>query len=193
VTNENGLTTLCGTAQYVAPEILNPDIRGYDQRCDLWSLGVFAYVLLGGYPPFEGILEDLAKEILRGKYEFHDEYWGEISMSAKEMIRSLLVLNPAKRRTAADSLACKWMEAEDETLILKDLSLTQDAIRKRIQPKDKVKLAVTTIIARNKFMSIAGMVADNSNFVSSKLEIESWFLLLAFCFLTPIFFGGVTA
>jgi serine/threonine protein kinase len=184
VTTENGLKTLCGTAQYVAPEILNTDIKGYDQRCDLWSLGVFAYVLLGGYPPFEGILEDLAKEILRGEYEFHEEYWGEISKSAKDMIRSLLVLNPAKRRTVAQVMSCKWMEAEDETLILNDLSRTQESIRKRIlQPKDKVKLAVTAIIARNKFMSIAGMVTGNTNrFVSSKLEIESWFYLWRFGF-----------
>jgi serine/threonine protein kinase len=145
VTNEKSLKTLCGTAQYVAPEILDTNIKYYDQRCDLWSLGVFAYVLLGGYPPFEGILEDLAKEIMRGHFEFHDEYWSEISQSAKEMIASLLVVRPEKRISAEQALSCKWMEMEDEKLILRDLSVAQASIRKTLQPKDKVKMAVQTV------------------------------------------------
>jgi serine/threonine protein kinase len=162
VTHENCLKTLCGTAQYVAPEILDTNVQGYDHRCDIWSLGVFAYVLLGGYPPFEGILEDLAKEIMRGYYEFHEEYWSEISDSAKQMIAAMLVVNPAERISAADALSCKWMEAEEEQLILRDLTGAQESIRKTLQPTEKVKMAVTAIIARNKLMSIAGMF-DNSN------------------------------
>jgi serine/threonine protein kinase len=145
VVNEKSLKTLCGTAQYVAPEILDTNIKYYDQRCDLWSLGVFAYVLLGGYPPFEGILEDLAKEILRGYFEFHDEYWSEISQSAKEMISSLLVVRPEKRISAEQALSCKWMEMEDEKLILRDLSVAQASMRKSFHPKDKVKMAVQTV------------------------------------------------
>lgn len=102
-------------------------------------------------------------------------------MSAKQMIKSLLVLNPAKRCTVSQVLSCKWMEAEVETLILRDLTHTQDSIRKRLQPKDKVKLAVNTIIARNKFMSIAGMVGGTMNpaFVSLTLKhvLNSFFIL----------------
>lgn len=145
VLHENSLKTLCGTAQYVAPEILDTRTKGYDQRCDIWSLGVFAYVLLGGYPPFEGILNDLAKEIKKGYFEFHDEYWSEISDAAKEMISSMLVVKPERRATVQQALSCRWMEMEDETLIVKDLSRTQESIRKHLDPKLKVKAAVNTV------------------------------------------------
>jgi len=157
VSHENCLKTICGTSQYVAPEIIDDGIQGYDQRCDIWSMGVFAYILLGGYPPFEGILENLVTEITRGQYEFHEEYWSDISDPAKDMIDSMLKVNPSERISAAQALACPWMEVEEEQLIARDLTGAQESIRKTLQPTAKVKMAVTAIIARNKFMSIAGM------------------------------------
>lgn len=132
VTHENSLKTLCGTAHYVAPEILDRTVTGYDQRCDVWSLGVFAYVLLGGYPPFEGVMEDLADEITKGEFEFHDEYWSDISESAKDMISSMLVVDPKKRVSASQVLRCQWMGMEDENLIAKDLTKAQESIRRTL-------------------------------------------------------------
>ena len=46
------MSQLFGTAYYIAPEILLS--KKYDEKCDLWSIGVIMYILLTGMPPFDG-------------------------------------------------------------------------------------------------------------------------------------------
>jgi len=46
------LSTYCGTIDFIAPEIFEG--TGYDKMCDIWSIGVIAYFMLSGMPPFEG-------------------------------------------------------------------------------------------------------------------------------------------
>ena len=44
------LNTYCGTIDFMAPEIFAEN--GYDEKCDLWSIGVIAFFMLSGLPPF---------------------------------------------------------------------------------------------------------------------------------------------
>ena len=143
-----GLTTMCGTPGYVAPEIL--ERVAYDTQCDLWSLGVIVYILLGGYSPFEEKTQDaLFARIRAGEYTFHVEFWHTVSDNAKDLIRKLLNTNPRKRLTAQQALQHPWMTESDDVLANTDLGLTLYEL-KRYNAKRKFRAAVKTIIATQK-------------------------------------------
>lgn len=82
----------------MAPEV----IRGnYTHTCDLWSLGVMAYMLLSSQIPFVGRdMTEIAKEIMRCRYSFAGRRWQKISKQGKDFIDSLLVRDPSRRPNA---------------------------------------------------------------------------------------------
>jgi len=199
VVSDLSLSTLCGTAQYVAPEILDFQIDGYDERCDMWSVGVVTYILLGGYAPFEGEPDELAQFIIRGEYEFHDRYWADISESAKDMIHNMLQVDPDVRLTAIEALSCKWMGLSPEELAGRDLGGAQTqmeeqqqrmeenaasleasaegaADRKKSKKSIAGKKAVQKLIQANKFLSLGAMVggatSKDPTFDPEKLGVE---------------------
>ena len=92
------METVCGTPQYVAPEIImGTPGNTYSFPVDMWSAGVILFILLGGYPPFYDEHEPrLFMKIRQGKYSFDDPVWDEVSDSAKDLIRRLLVVDPIK-------------------------------------------------------------------------------------------------
>lgn len=135
VTKKKCLSTLCGTPAYVAPEVLDLNSKGYDERADMWSVGVVIFVLLGGYPPFKGPTDQLAGKIMKGEYEFHEDYWSHVSEVAKELVSKLLQVRPDQRITAEEALQNEWMVAEKESLSVKDLSLAQHEIEKSLPPE----------------------------------------------------------
>mmetsp|Transcript_23844 Transcript_23844/g.56174 ORF Transcript_23844/g.56174 Transcript_23844/m.56174 type:complete len:375 (+) Transcript_23844:111-1235(+) len=146
------LTTQCGTPGYVAAEILEG--RPYDTQADMWSIGVIVYILLGGYPPFiESNQRTLFRKIRKGQYEFHEEYWGQVSNDAKDLIRFLLTVNPDKRLTAEGGLNNKWIGADAATLASLDLGTNLEQFKK-FNAKRKFKAAVSTVIAANKMQSL---------------------------------------
>jgi len=144
----NSLTTQCGTPGYVAPEILEG--TKYDERADMWSVGVILYILLGGYPPFiESTQRDLFRKIRKGDYEFHEEYWGTVSAEAKQLISSLLTVSITDRLTAEEALENAWILGDDAKLASKDLGSNLTKLR-NFNGKRKFRAAVSTIIAVNK-------------------------------------------
>uniref|UniRef100_A0A2K5CLW8 non-specific serine/threonine protein kinase n=1 Tax=Aotus nancymaae TaxID=37293 RepID=A0A2K5CLW8_AOTNA len=125
------LTTPCGSAEYMAPEVVEvftDQATFYDKRCDLWSLGVVLYIMLSGYPPFVGhcgadcgwdrgevcrVCQDkLFESIQEGKYEFPDKDWAHISSEAKDLISKLLVRDAKQRLSAAQVLQHPWVQGQ---------------------------------------------------------------------------------
>ncbi|KAL7517576.1 hypothetical protein ACHAWF_000131, partial [Thalassiosira exigua] len=85
---EPPMTTTAGTPYYIAPEVL---ARKYDKSCDLWSVGVVAYVLMCGYPAFNSADDDEVHDaVRRGWYRFPSEEWSGSSREARDFIRHLL-------------------------------------------------------------------------------------------------------
>jgi calcium/calmodulin-dependent protein kinase I len=121
----------------------------------MWSLGVIVYILLGGYPPFiEQNQRELFRRIRRAQYEFHPEYWGQVSPEAKNLIRSLLTVKPSDRKTATDVISKDpWMQMGVEKLAEQDLSVNL-AEFKRFNAKRKFKAAVKTVMATQKLTSL---------------------------------------
>lgn len=106
------LSTICGTPQYVAPEVIkggqNP--YTYGPECDIWSCGIILFILLGGYPPFYDESEPrLFAKIRKGKFDFNDSAWTHVGDSAKDLIKKLLVVDPSKRLTIDQIKGHPWM------------------------------------------------------------------------------------
>lgn len=101
--SDHMLHTACGTPSYVAPEILTDDAYGFE--VDMWSCGVILYVLLCGFPPFYADNDaELHRLIQSASYSFPSPYWDDISDTAKDLIRRLLVVDPSKRLTPVQTL-----------------------------------------------------------------------------------------
>jgi calcium-dependent protein kinase len=106
--NGQNLSSVVGSPYYVAPEVLEGD---YDLRCDIWSIGVIAYVLLSGNPPFySNNKPELYFKIHNEKPKFESEIWKHISYEAIEFIICLLQKDPKLRPKTSKLLNFEWFK-----------------------------------------------------------------------------------
>uniref|UniRef100_A0A4W5LXS2 non-specific serine/threonine protein kinase n=1 Tax=Hucho hucho TaxID=62062 RepID=A0A4W5LXS2_9TELE len=114
---DNGLLmTPCYTANFVAPEVLKR--QGYDEGCDVWSLGVLLYTMLAGFTPFANGPEDTPDEILSrigsGRFTLTGGNWDGVSEAAKDLVSKMLHVDPHQRLTAMQVLKHPWIVQRDK-------------------------------------------------------------------------------
>ena len=111
------MTDRVGTLYSMAPQVLQ---GVYTSKCDLWSTGVVAYMLLSkGEQPFWGPprsmpwaqrKKEMIDRILRAKYKrMTGPSWDGISQSGKDFVARLLKLDPKKRPSAKEALKDPWI------------------------------------------------------------------------------------
>lgn len=101
--------TLCGTMDYLSPEIINNE--PYDYKVDNWALGVLTFELLFGYAPFEQMkTEDTYKKIRKGEINWPPVNKNDVTPLAKDFISKLLIVNVKDRMNIIDALNHPWFK-----------------------------------------------------------------------------------
>ena len=129
-----------GTPYTVAPEVIK---GSYDERCDVWAIGVITYLLLSGESPFGGCggpepLMQVRDNILRGSFVFEPEdIWENVSSKAKDFIRHLLVTDPNHRPTAREVQKDPWLvEMADRSRKHDDRQLNPSVVKALVNFKE---------------------------------------------------------
>jgi len=111
--------TKLGTRGYAAPEVFSQ--MHYDEKCDVWSLGVMTYIMLSGLPPFVEydesaqhtpfwIYVNRMEENPTSELILPSPYWDGISDVAKHFCICCLQIDPKKRERSTDLLSHPWLK-----------------------------------------------------------------------------------
>eukprot|EP00123_Amoebidium_parasiticum_P016944 comp23652_c1_seq1/m.40385 comp23652_c1_seq1/g.40385 ORF comp23652_c1_seq1/g.40385 comp23652_c1_seq1/m.40385 type:complete len:909 (-) comp23652_c1_seq1:101-2827(-) len=99
-----------GTLKYNAPEVINE--QAYNKPVDMWSAGIIVYILLTGRFPFIARSEhELVDAITRARFDCTCKEYEALSVDAKNVIHSLLRVDPELRPSAKDMLTFNWFQS----------------------------------------------------------------------------------
>ena len=132
----------------MAPEVLG---QSYGHKCDIWSCGVIAFLILTGNQPLKGANdEETFQNIAKGKVSFSDPIWETLSDKAQDFVKKLLTWDQASRPAAAEALRHPWIiKRAHRTLSMDDRNSTVRALTnlESFDAQSKLRVATCTFIA----------------------------------------------
>ena len=101
------LKEMTGSCYYIAPEVLD---GSYNERCDIWSLGIILYIMLTGIVPYDGENEyEIIKQIRLDVDIFTISELETVSSSALDLLRKMLRRNGSERISTEEALQHPWL------------------------------------------------------------------------------------
>ncbi|XP_012968540.1 serine/threonine-protein kinase PLK4 isoform X2 [Mesocricetus auratus] len=139
--------TLCGTPNYISPEIATRSAHGLES--DIWSLGCMFYTLLIGRPPFDtDTVKNTLNKVVLADYEMPTF----LSREAQDLIHQLLRRNPADRLSLSSVLDHPFMSRNPSTKS-KDLGTVEDSM-------DSGHATISTTLTASSSTSLSGSLLD---------------------------------
>ncbi|KAK4053301.1 Calcium/calmodulin-dependent protein kinase type I [Microbotryomycetes sp. JL221] len=181
----SALNTTCGTPGYMAPEIFKK--QGHGKPVDMWAIGVITYFLLcgetslidigqqqviyllmsrlftntiPGYTPFDRDNQnEEIQAICTANFSFEpEEYWSEVSESARDFIRQCLTIDKSKRLSAQQALNHEWLRS-----VRQEPNPPTDQRGVDLLPSLKKTFDARSTFRRAIFTVRAGVILDQSN------------------------------
>jgi len=139
------LSSKVGTSYYISPETL---AGNYNEKCDIWSIGIILYILLSGEPPFNGPSDGIIlAKIKTYKYNFPESKWKNISIEAKDLILKMLIQED-KRLSASQVLQHPWFNLiKKEKISFERLNFGKDNFFREYKDSNQLKKIVLLYIA----------------------------------------------
>ena len=147
------LKSLVGSAIYMAPEVLQ---NQYNEKCDIWSLGVILYFFIAGHPPFFGQNDtEIKYKILSMKYDkLEGEKWSNVSEELKDLINHILV-KEEERYSAQDILNHEWIKKQKRFPINSEERIKQFKIYQKMDNfEKKIIMFIATRLNENEIKNI---------------------------------------
>ena len=144
-----------GTVYTMAPELLAGD---YNEKADVWSLGVIAFMLLSSSMPFYGRDRvHVIKRIIQGKYHFKARRWTSVSQEAKHFVTDCLTNDPKLRPSADEAQHSLWLR-QKRSKPARSIDEEGSENADKYEILDKIEATMATFATYSKLKQLALMV-----------------------------------
>ncbi|KAM6979297.1 serine/threonine-protein kinase SIK1 [Tautogolabrus adspersus] len=156
------LSTWCGSPPYAAPEVFEG--KEYEgPQLDIWSLGVVLYVLVCGSLPFDGhSLPVLRQRVTEGRFRI--PFF--MSQDCENLIRKMLVVDPARRISVAQIKQHRWMLA-DPTAVNQTLSHSLTEYNSNLGDYSEPVLGIMNTLGIDRQRTIESLQSSSYNHFSA--------------------------